>query len=128
VVALPFTAWCWRRTRDWRAGFVLLAVLVQWLPWFKVTRPQFFFYVLPMTPFMVLACVYMVRFLYQATTVRTAAETGEPMGAARHPFRPLAWIFVILAVGLFVWFWPVLSGSMLSHDAWRLRIWADKWI
>ena len=32
--------------------------LVMWLPWFVVSRPQFFFYVLPMTPFMALAAVY----------------------------------------------------------------------
>ena len=133
ILALPFTAWCWRRTRDWRAGFILLAVLVQWLPWFKVTRPQFFFYVLPMTPFMVLACVYTVRFLHLASTVETAPGVGEPgvvepIEAARHPFRPIAWIFVVLAVGLFVWFWPVLTGSTLSREAWRMRIWADVWI
>lgn len=128
IAALPFTAWCWRRTRDWRAGFVLLAILVQWLPWFKVTRPQFFFYVLPMTPFMVLACVYTVRFLHRATIVQTDPQTGVRVESSHHPFRPVAWIFVVLAVGLFVWFWPVLSGTMLSHDAWRMRIWANKWI
>ena len=128
IAALPLTAWSWRRTRDWRAGFVLLAILVQWLPWFVVSRPQFFFYVLPMTPFMVLACVYMVRFLAGATIVQTVPQTGERIESSHHPFRPLAWIFVVAAVGLFVWFWPVLSAAMISHDAWRMRVWANKWI
>jgi dolichyl-phosphate-mannose--protein O-mannosyl transferase len=31
-------------------------------------------------------------------------------------------------VGLFVWFWPVLTGGMLSHDAWMMRIWRTRWI
>jgi dolichyl-phosphate-mannose-protein mannosyltransferase len=128
IAALPFTVWCWRRARDWRAGFILLAVLVQWLPWFFVKRPQFFFYVLPMTPFMVLACVYTIRFLYQATIVQVEPETGERIESLHHPFRPVTWIFMILALGLFIWFWPVLTGKMLSHDAWRMRVWTDRWI
>ena len=45
--AIPFVAVMWRRRRDWRAGFIVLPFLAQFLPWFAVTRPQFFFYVAP---------------------------------------------------------------------------------
>jgi dolichyl-phosphate-mannose--protein O-mannosyl transferase len=128
VGALPFTAWCWRRARDWRAGLIVVAILVQWLAWAGVSRPQFFFYVLPITPFMVLACAYTVRFFYEATFVQTDPNTGERIESRYHPYRPVAWLFVLLSVGLFVWFWPVLTGGMLSHDAWMMRIWRTRWI
>ncbi|MEA2522230.1 MAG: dolichyl-phosphate-mannose-protein mannosyltransferase, partial [Actinomycetota bacterium] len=128
VGALPFTAWCWRRSRDWRAGVIVVAILVQWLAWAAVSRPQFFFYVLPITPFMVLACVYTVRFFYEATFVQTDPSTGERIESRYHPYRPVAWLFVLLSGGLFVWFWPVLTGGMLSHDAWMMRIWRTRWI
>ncbi|MEP7060153.1 MAG: phospholipid carrier-dependent glycosyltransferase [Actinomycetota bacterium] len=128
VAALPFTAWCWRRARDWRAGLIVVAALVQWLAWAGVSRPLFFFYVLPVTPFMVLACVYAVRFFYQATLVHIDPRTGERVESRYHPYRPVAWGFVLLAVGLFIWFWPVLTGVMLSHDSWSMRMWQGRWI
>ena len=51
-------ALAWRRIRDWRAGFILLAFAGQYVPWFLVDRPTFFFYVLPLTPFMVLYALH----------------------------------------------------------------------
>ena len=34
VVAIPFVALAWRRLRDWRAGFLTIALFGQYLPWF----------------------------------------------------------------------------------------------
>ena len=68
-----------------------------WLPWFVVSRPQFFFYVLPMTPFMALAAVYTLAALSDARLVlhddagevAIDPETGLPAISTRHPFRPV---------------------------------------
>ena len=35
--------------------------------------------------------------------------------------------FVLLCVGLFLWFWPVLTGGSLSDEAFRLRAWFPLW-
>ena len=76
IWALPWAAYSWWHRRDWRAGFILVPFLFQWLPWFPVARPQFFFYVLPCTPFMVLAVVYAIRDLSDARLVQRDQETG----------------------------------------------------
>jgi dolichyl-phosphate-mannose-protein mannosyltransferase len=132
VWTLPYSLWAWRRKRDWRAGFVAIGFLGQWLPWFAVQRPQFYFYVLPMTPFLALLAVYTLRDLSDARIVlRDRAtgdvavdpETGEPAISARHPYRPLVWIYVVLFVGLFVWYWPLLVGSRISDALWRAHVW-----
>ena len=68
----------WRRLRDWRAGLITIAFLAQYLPWFLPgTRPTFFFYVLPLVPFMVLAVVYLAREASDATIVVREPDTGE---------------------------------------------------
>src|SRR5207248_435213 len=55
IVTIPVVAWRWVRRRDWRAGFILLAVLFQYLSWFVVaSRVEFLFYMTPVTPFLVL--------------------------------------------------------------------------
>ena len=58
-----------------------------------VTRPQFFFYVAPITPFMVLAIAYVMRDLASATIV-LREPGGETVESARHPYLPFVWGYV----------------------------------
>jgi dolichyl-phosphate-mannose--protein O-mannosyl transferase len=125
--AIPFVALMWRRRGDWRAGFIVTAALAQYLPWFLVTRPQFFFYVLPITPFMVLAITYVLRDLAAATIVLRDPD-GTLVESTRHPYLPVVWGYVLLAVALFVWFWPVLTAHPITDTMWRTRVWFRGWI
>jgi dolichyl-phosphate-mannose-protein mannosyltransferase len=125
--AIPFTALMWRRRRDQAAGFIVIAVLAQYLPWLLVTRPQFFFYAAPVTPFMVLAIAYVMRDLAGATIV-LREPGGARVESARHPYRPFVWGYVVTAVGLFAWFWPVLTANPISRTMWRARVWFQGWI
>jgi dolichyl-phosphate-mannose-protein mannosyltransferase len=127
VVTIPFTVYRWWNRRDWRAGLVVTAIAVQWLPWFLVSRPQFFFYILPVVPFMVLAAVYTARGLSDMTIVQRDPATGQVTRSTHHPYRPVVWGYLCLALAFFVWFWPVLTGGNLSDAAWHLRIWLKSW-
>ena len=127
IWAIPFVTVMWRRRGDWRAGFIVLPFLAQFLPWFAVTRPQFFFYVAPLTPFMVLAIAYAMRDLASATIVLREPDGGT-VESARHPYLPFVWGYVLLAVGLFLWFWPVLTGNPISRTAWQARVWFRGWV
>jgi dolichyl-phosphate-mannose--protein O-mannosyl transferase len=41
---------------------------------------------------------------------------------------PLVVGYVMVAVAVFWWLWPVLSAFPLSKDAWQARIWMPGWI
>jgi dolichyl-phosphate-mannose--protein O-mannosyl transferase len=125
ILAIPYAAFSWWNKRDWRAGFVVLTVAGLYLPWFLVERPQFIFYATPITPFFVLACVYALK---QLSEVRFAAlhAAGNRARTVR-PYLPLAVAFVVAAVGLFVWFWPTLTGGPLSDEGWLVRAWFPTW-
>jgi dolichyl-phosphate-mannose-protein mannosyltransferase len=125
--ALPFAAFAWRRMRDWRAGFVLVTTLCLYIPWFFVSRPQFFFYVLPVTPFLVLTITYSLRWLSDATWIVHDPMTGEAIESTRHPYRPVVWGFVLLAVALCIWFYPILTGQRMTDSAHALRLWFQRW-
>jgi len=118
LLAVPFAAFRWWRRKDWRAGFVVVAVLGLYVPWMFGSRPQFFFYATPIVPFFVLACVYALRDMSQAHIA----------GSRSRPFLPVAVGLVILSVGLFFWFWPALTGGPLSGSAWQLRSWFPSWV
>lgn len=114
LAAIPYAAIGWWRKRDYRAGFITVAILVQWLPWFRFAdRVQFLFYMTPIVPFMVLAVVYALRRM----------SDYRPEGATRHPFRPVAIGFVALSMTVFAFLYPILTGYPLSRFAWNMRIW-----
>jgi dolichyl-phosphate-mannose--protein O-mannosyl transferase len=118
LIALPYVAIQWWRRRDWVAGFVLIAGLGQYLPWFLVSRPQFFFYVLPIVPFFVLALTYMARDL----------ATLHLAGSRARPYLPVTVAFVVVALAAFVFFYPVWAAVPLSQTAWEARQWFGSWI
>jgi dolichyl-phosphate-mannose-protein mannosyltransferase len=121
-LAIPWLGVMWWRRRDWRAGLILVALVSQYLFWFmpiySLPKVQFFFYATPIAPFFVLAATYVVRDLAR---LRLAGSTS-------HPFLPVSIAYVITAVGMFVFFWPVLSAQSLTVAQWSARMWFRAWI
>ena len=116
IGSLFYSMWSWMKRKDARCGFIVVAVLAQYLPWFLYpNRVQFLFYMTPIVPFMVLACVYALRRLSSSTK-------GD---------RGISWIVVVLvalSVGVFAFQWPVLTGYPLTYDMWKFRVWFPSWI
>jgi dolichyl-phosphate-mannose-protein mannosyltransferase len=133
--ALPYLAVAWRRKRDWVAGFVFLAAMLQYLPWLVVVRPQFFFYVAPFVPFLVLAVTYLLRDLADARLVvrerdgrvGTDPGTGRPAVSTWHPYRPVAVTAIVASLAVFAWFYPVLTWMPVSDAHQRLILWFPGW-
>jgi len=117
LIAIPYVAFRWWLARDWRAGLVVVAIAGLYVPWFFVNRPQFLFYVTPLTPFLVLACVYAIRDLSEMHVA----------GSRSRPYLPVAVGFVVISVLAFAWFWPALTGAPLTEAGWKLRYWFTSW-
>jgi dolichyl-phosphate-mannose--protein O-mannosyl transferase len=117
ILAIPYVVYAWWRKRDWRAGFVIVTIAGLYLPWFLVSRPQFFFYATPLSPFFVLACVYALRDLSEMHVA----------GSRSRPYLPLVLGFVAASVLLFIWFWPILTAAPLTEAGFKLRYWFTSW-
>jgi dolichyl-phosphate-mannose-protein mannosyltransferase len=137
IIAIPYVAFAWRRLRDWRTGFIVVAFAGQYLPWFVQTRPTFFFYVLPLVPFMILAVTYMGRELSDAKIVvrepytgevALHPDTGQPAVSSYHVYRPFIVAYVIAVVIVFWLFWPILTAGRISDLHLRTIVWFRWWI
>jgi dolichyl-phosphate-mannose--protein O-mannosyl transferase len=118
LLAVPYGLFSWIRKRDWRAGLIFLAFSVQYAPWFFAARTNFLFYLAPVTPFMVLAGTYALKDLSEVE-----------LGAKRvRALAPVAAFGLLVAVGLFVFFLPVLTGRPISYGQWKLRMWFPSWV
>ena len=63
------------------ATLVILTWLLQYLPWANFSRPQFFFYMAPIVPFMMLAMAAMLRDIVNGY-LRESALVASCLGAA----------------------------------------------
>ncbi|MGV9779581.1 phospholipid carrier-dependent glycosyltransferase, partial [Streptosporangium sp. NPDC003464] len=110
-------------TRDWRAGAVLLAYAVGWLPWFywaiADNRTMYLFYAIPMVPFMILALTLAAGLVIGKAE---AAPNRRAVGAA------FAGAFMILALVNFAWLHPVLVAEIIPHSQWWARILLSRWV
>ncbi len=119
---LVCVAW-WLTRRDWRAGALLLAVAVGWLPWFWFAlhdhRTEFFFYALEFEPFLILSitlCLGLILGPARASVMRRTVGAGV-VGA------------YLLGVLLnFAYLYPILAGKIIPYTNWLSHMWYHGWI
>ena len=118
LVTVPYMMFRGIRRRDWRAGLIVVAFGFQYFPWFLAARTSFLFYMTPVTAFMVLGWVYILKDVSEA-------RIGEE---GRGVMAPIAGFIVFASVALFVFFLPILTGRRISMAAWHARIWFRSWV
>jgi dolichyl-phosphate-mannose-protein mannosyltransferase len=101
------------KTRSWQLGFILLAIASQYLPYMLIKRTSFIYYLYAVTPFMVLSITW---------ALDAALKRSETS------LRGLVWFYLILVVGLFILFYPAISGLEIQRDyTYRHLLWYQSW-
>jgi dolichyl-phosphate-mannose--protein O-mannosyl transferase len=98
--------------KDMKAGFLVIAYLAQYLPWFAVTRITFIYHYFPASLFMILMIAYAFEKL----------ANYKPWG------RSALYAYLVVVVGLFFIFYPVISGYPSSREYQFSLRWLDSWI
>lgn len=94
------------------------------LPWRLVPGTAFLFYMSPVVPFLALAIAYAIRWRTEVAArprhsqLLTRMTPGAVTGAA----------MAVVAVALFIWFYPIYSGMELPYEEINQRWWFDAWI
>ncbi|MEE6281368.1 dolichyl-phosphate-mannose--protein mannosyltransferase [Georgenia sunbinii] len=150
VLALVVVLWAAFARRDWRAWVVLAGYAATYLPWFAYShRTIFTFYAIALAPFVALALTFAIGWLTGllpplhggwsrargrgdvAPLDGGAVRSDDLVGTAPRTRPGLVVIAAVclLALALFVFFWPVWTGQTLAYDAWRARMWLGSfWI
>lgn len=113
LLAMGGMGWLAIREQDNRALFILLGYLANLLPWVLVSRLTFAYHYFPCTVFLVLALGYLFADLRRR-------DSKWPLSVGS---------FTAVTMGLFVLFYPVLSGTRVSADysATFLKWFVDSW-
>ena len=123
IAALLVCLLWWLTRRDWRAGAVLLAVAVGWLPWFWFAvhdhRTEFFFYALEFEPFLIIAITLCLGLIIGSAQ---ASATRRTVGAA------VAGAYVLGVLLNFAYLYPIISGQIIPYTSWLSHMWYHGWI
>ncbi|TCK26664.1 dolichyl-phosphate-mannose-protein mannosyltransferase [Pseudonocardia endophytica] len=120
--AIPVLVWgLWRAvTRgDWRWVAVLVGYGAGFLPWFlNLDRQMYYFYMMPVAPFLVLATVLVMG--------QMLGRSGVPERRRRIGLMLVsAWVALIIVN--FVWLWPILNGNPITEAHWQAELWLPSW-
>ncbi len=99
--------------RDMVPALLVIAFLVQYLPWIPVPRGTYIYHYFPSVPFIILSAVYGIHLL----------EDRRPKLA-----RWLLWGFVALSAVLFAAFFPYVSGVRVSTGWLDAMKWFPNWL
>lgn len=113
LCAMGGMVWLSVREKDNKALFILIGYLANLLPWVAVNRLTFAYHYFPCTVFLVLAISYLLADLRKR-------DWRWPLSVGG---------FTAVGIGLFVMFYPVLSGAPVSEEytATFLKWFADSW-
>ena len=119
---LVCVAW-WLTRRDWRAGALLLAVAVGWLPWFWFAlhdhRTEFFFYALEFEPFLILSITLCLGLIIGPARASAMRRT---VGAA------VVGAYLLGVLLNFAYLYPVLTAKIIPYSSWLSHMWYHGWI
>jgi len=112
IPAVATAAFLAVRRRDAGMGVVLVALLCQYLPWVGINRLAFIYHFFSTVPFLIICIVATLR----------NVELRFPR------FRTITLAYLGVAGGLFILFYPVLSGLQVSGDYVASLRWFTTWI
>ena len=114
LVALLVCAWGFFRDRSREGFLILFSYLGLYATWMMIPRKvAFFYYYYPAGMVLSFAIGYVFFFLEKRA------------GFSKHFLR---WMFLAVTAGLFIYFFPVLSGSKVAGDDFRKYMWFINWI
>jgi len=107
------------RLREWRVGLVLTGLAVGYLPWlFYLNRTVYHFYTIAFEPYLILGLAF---------TIVLVLGTPDDDSRTRSLAIRLVGAFLVLAVLLSVFFWPLWSGMQVEFGFLRAHWWLPTW-
>lgn len=120
AAAMIFVLIWWIIKRDWRMGAIFLVFAVGYLPWFAYPeRTTFYFYALSFLPWLILGL-----------TAVLGLGLGRPGDTVRRRRLGIVVVgtFLIAALLISNFFWPIWTGQTIPYEHWRWRMWFNAWI
>ena len=120
VAALLYLVYRLARYREWRVGLILMGVVAGYLPWLLYTeRTVFQFYTIVFLPYLLLGLAFVIGLVLGSAEDETLRRSR---GIA------LTAVFLLSAVLLSVFWYPLWSATTVPYWFWMLHSWLPTWV
>ncbi len=117
LITVPFVGWLAWQERNRAYAVVIVAYLLQWLPWMFSPRIAFAYHFYVDIP------------LIAVCTAVAAQRVMSYLGEDRRALAlTLVWGYCAIEVLAFAYFYPILAGLEISRAAWMARMWLPSWV
>ncbi|MET1043595.1 MAG: phospholipid carrier-dependent glycosyltransferase [Microbacteriaceae bacterium] len=107
------------RYREWRVGAILVGVAAGYLPWLLyLDRTVFQFYTIAFEPYLLLALTAVIGIIL--------GKPSDPRWRREGGIRVVA-VYLLFAIGVSVFFWPLWTGMQVSWEFIQLHYWVPSW-
>ncbi len=127
LVTVPLVGWFAYSERNRGYALLVVAYVIQWLPWILSPRLSFEYHFFPNLVLIVLCNTIVLQKIWalgDGDNVPFFAQKFGGISVARYTI----FAYAAATVGMFVFFYPVLAGHPIPWDAWKARMWIDHWI
>ena len=111
IPAFIYMIYIWIKEKNRLAGFLVVGYLAQYLPWARVTRCTFLYHYFPSVPFIALMIGLAIANICKK----------------KPKLKYAAFVYVALAIGLFVLFYPVIAGYPVDVSYGKYVKWLSTW-
>jgi dolichyl-phosphate-mannose-protein mannosyltransferase len=106
--------------RDARAGFVIVGIIGGYVPWlFYLNRTVFQFYTIAFEPYLILALTI---------TIGVLLGDANDLRPQRVSALWFIGLYLVVAVALSVFFWPLWTGMQIDYQYMRVHWWLPSWL
>ncbi len=114
LISVPFVAWLALRERTKAYVLLIVAYVLQWLPWIASPRIAFEYHFYPNLAIICIADAILLQRVWHL-----ARSDDDRWGWPRLFVAG----FAVLVVIAFVFWYPVIAGTHISYNAWNARMW-----
>ena len=118
IASVPFLGFLAWRERNKGYALIVVAYVIQWLPWIGSPRLSFEYHFFPNLALIVLANTILLERLWRARGVLSNIPVT----------RVAVGMFLVAYVFLFFFFFPVVAGVHVTWEQWNARMWLPHWI
>lgn len=116
LLAVPFAGYLAIRYRDRGYGLIVLAYLMQWLPWAKSPRLAWIYHFYVDIPLIAICNALAMQWIY--TKLR---DRNKPLAIA------IPAVYMAIVAATFVYFYPMLAGVSISSSYRMQHYWLGNW-
>ena len=110
--AVIYTGWRFRQKQLLLDEFLVGAFLSQWAAWIFIPRPQFFHYFETAVPFAIICIARILTKWWEANRLG----------------KTVVLFYGILVVGLFIYWYPLLTAMPISKEFLYQHMWLKSWV